>query len=239
MPMDSVAGFVDALRQYRLLEPAQLDEATRLQTRFAEPKALARELLQRNWLTAYQINQLFQGRGQDLVLDQYILLERLGEGGMGQVFKARHLHLGRIVALKVIRRERLAKPEAARRFQREILAAAALSHPNIVAALDAGEVGGTHFMVMEFVHGTDLARLVKEHGPLPVAQACDVIRQAALGLQHAFEKGMIHRDIKPHNLLVAKGARSVSEGQQAGVRGLASGVRKVEAIHAPSLTPGP
>jgi formylglycine-generating enzyme required for sulfatase activity len=117
------------------------------------------------------------------------------------VFKARHAKLGRIVALKLIRKERLESPVAVKRFQRECMAAARLDHPNVVRAYDADEDGGTHFFAMEYVEGTDLARLVKEKGPLSVAEACDCARQAALGLQHAFEKGMVHRDIKPHNLL--------------------------------------
>jgi serine/threonine-protein kinase len=214
MLIDSTDHFVQLLGQYPILEPSQLTEVRRsLQAGFADPKGLARELLERGWLTPYQINQLFQGRGGDLVLGSYVLLERLGEGGMGAVFKARHAKLGQVVALKLIRKQRLANPDAIRRFEREIRAAAQLSHPNIVHAYDAGEVAGTHFLVMEYVEGgIDLAKLVRRRGPLPVAEACDFIRQAALGLQHAHERGLVHRDIKPQNLLLANRARSVSEG---------------------------
>ena len=106
------------------------------------------------------------------------------------------------MALKLIRKERIDNPDAVRRFQREIRAAAQLDHPNIVRALDANEVGGTHLLVMEYVQGTDLAKLVKKDGPLPVDKACDYCRQAAVGLQHACERGLVHRDIKPHNLLL-------------------------------------
>src|SRR5262249_15065938 len=140
-----------------------------------------------------------------LVLGPYILLERLGEGGMGQVFKARNRKLGMIVALKVIRKERLANPDALRRFRREIRAAAQMFGPNVLRARDADEIEGTWFLAMEYVNGTDLGRLVKRNGPCPVAEACDYIRQAALGLQHAFERGLVHRDIKPSNLLVVSG----------------------------------
>jgi serine/threonine protein kinase/Leucine-rich repeat (LRR) protein len=203
-PVISVADFITALRRHSVLEPAQLQElARKLQARYADPKALGKELLQRGWLTPFQIHQLVQGRGQELILGQYLLLDRLGEGGMGQVFKARHRTLGRVVALKLIRKERVTSRDAVQRFQREIRAAAQLSHPNIVHAFDADEVGGTHFLVMEYVEGTNLAALVKELGPLPIAKACDYIRQAALGLQHAHERGLVHRDIKPANLLVA------------------------------------
>ncbi len=201
MPVDA-AGLASAIRQGRLLEPAQADELGRLQASFPEPRALAAELIRRGWLTPYQINQLMQGRGRDLFLGSYVLLERIGEGGMGAVFKARNWKLGRIVALKLIRKERLNNPDALRRFHREIRAAAQLDHPNIVRAFDADEVNGTHLLVMEYVQGTDLAKLVKAGGPLAVDKACDYVRQAALGLQHASERGMVHRDIKPHNLLL-------------------------------------
>jgi formylglycine-generating enzyme required for sulfatase activity/serine/threonine protein kinase len=216
MPVLTVSGLLKIAGQFRLLEPGQVQELVQQQGSFADARALARELLQRNWLTAYQVNQVFQGRGQDLLLGSYVILERLGEGGMGHVFKARNWKLGRIVALKLIRPERLKNPDAVRRFRREVQAAAQLTHPNIVAALDADEVRGTHFFAMEYVDGPDLARWVKQHGPMSVPAACEVIRQTALGLQHACERGMVHRDIKPHNLLVANRARSVSEGGAAG-----------------------
>src|SRR5579885_746744 len=213
MPVDSVAALVRALRDSRILEPSQLDTLTRqLAPRATDPRALARELMERGWVTPYQVNQLFQGRGQELVLGPYVLLERLGEGGMGQVFKARHRLLDRVSALKVIRKDRLQSADAIRRFHREIEAASKLDHPNIVAAYDAGEVGNTHFFAMEFVEGSDLGKLVKESGPLPVLTACEYVRQAALGLQHAFERGMVHRDIKPSNLLVTKAAGAEPSG---------------------------
>ncbi len=132
----------------------------------------------------------------------YQVLGWLGEGGMGQVYKARHLRLDRLVALKVIHAGRLADAEVLRRFQREARAAARLAHPHVVSIYDAGEAGGKHFLVMEYVEGTDLDRMVRTRGPLPIVQACDFVRQAALGLQHAHERGLVHRDIKPANLLV-------------------------------------
>src|SRR5208283_5376113 len=203
MTVGSVAGFVDTLQKNRLLQPAQLDELIRsLQGQCADARALARELIRRGWLTPYQINQLFQGRGPDLLLGSYIILERLGEGGMGLVFKARHQKMGRTVALKLIRKDRLVNPDAIRRFEREIRAMSQLSHPNIVTAHDADQVGENHFLVMEYVEGVDLAKLVQQCGPLPIDQAVAYIRQAALGLQHAHERGLVHRDIKPSNLLV-------------------------------------
>ncbi|HEV3257053.1 MAG TPA: protein kinase [Gemmataceae bacterium] len=203
MALASVASFLDDLRRYHVLEATHLDEvAGTLHAGFCGPRELAGDLIRRGWLTPYQANQLLLGRGQDLLLGSYVLLDRLGEGGMGQVFKARSWKLGRTVALKLIRKERLSHPDAVRRFRREIHAAAQLSHPNVVHAYDADEVNGTHFIAMEYVAGTDLARVVKQRGPLPVPEACEYVRQAALGLQHAFDRGLVHRDIKPHNLLL-------------------------------------
>jgi WD40 repeat protein/tRNA A-37 threonylcarbamoyl transferase component Bud32 len=209
MTIASVAHLLDALRRHGLLEPRQLEEVVRLQAVFPDPRLLARELVKRGWLTPYQVNQLFLGRGQELLLGSYVLLDKLGEGGMGAVFKARHQKLGRTVAVKVIRREHLARDGAVRRFQREIQAAARLVHANVVHAYDAEEVGGTCLLVMEYVEGTDLGKVVKRRGPLPDQEACEYIRQAALGLQHALEKGMVHRDIKPSNLLLTAGPNPV------------------------------
>jgi WD40 repeat protein/tRNA A-37 threonylcarbamoyl transferase component Bud32 len=133
---------------------------------------------------------------------RYQILEQLGRGGMGAVYKARHRLMERPVALKIINRDLMNHPTAVERFQREVRAAANLTHPNIVTAFDAEQAGNTHFLVMEFIPGTDLARVVSERGPLPLAKACEYVRQAALGLQHAYEHGMVHRDIKPHNLML-------------------------------------
>jgi serine/threonine protein kinase len=130
------------------------------------------------------------------------MLDQVGEGATGIVFKARQLHLDRIVALKVIRKEYLAHADTLRRFHREARAAARVAHPNVVTLYDAGQAGDWHYLVMEFVDGIDLGRWVHEGGRLPIGVACDYIRQASLGLQHAHERGLVHRDIKPGNLLV-------------------------------------
>ncbi|HEY7313356.1 MAG TPA: bifunctional serine/threonine-protein kinase/formylglycine-generating enzyme family protein [Gemmataceae bacterium] len=204
MAITTARNLIETLNRVRLLEPAQLDELSRgLAGRPADPLVLARELMQRGWLTPYQINQLFQGNGGDLMLGHYLLLERLGEGGMGQVFKAREQRLGRIVALKVLRKECVVKPDVLRRFHHEIQAAARLSHPNIVHAYDAEQIGDTHVFAMEYVEGIDLSRLVKQSGRLAMAQACEYVRQTAVGLQHLHNIGMVHRDIKPANLMRA------------------------------------
>jgi len=211
-----VDGFVEALLHNRLLEPEQEGEVIALQSRLGDPRLLAQELIRRSWLTPYQVNQLFLGRGNHLLLGQYILLERLGEGGMGQVFKASQGKLKRTVAIKIIRKELLNNPRVVARFLREIQAAGRLSHPNIVRALDAGEVDGTYYFAMEFVNGIDLDRLVKQSGPLRVEQACDFIAQAALGLQHAHGHGMVHRDIKPANLFVSRAQAGAGDPSQRG-----------------------
>ena len=133
---------------------------------------------------------------------RYQVQELLGVGGMGAVFKARHLLMERTVALKLINHDLIDQPGAVERFRREVKAAARLTHPNIVAAYDAEQAGDAHFLVMEYVEGASLARLVDAERPLAAALACDYVRQAALGLQHAHEQGMVHRDIKPHNLML-------------------------------------
>jgi serine/threonine protein kinase len=143
-----------------------------------------------------------QGRWTGLVLGNYVILEKIGAGGMGIVYKAQHRRMKRLVALKVLTPAISRSKPALARFQREVEAAAKLNHTNIVAAHDADEAQGTHFLVMEYVQGSDLAQRIKMHGPLPAAQAIDCIWQAARGLEHAHARGMIHRDIKPSNLLL-------------------------------------
>jgi tRNA A-37 threonylcarbamoyl transferase component Bud32 len=136
-------------------------------------------------------------------LGQYEILEQIGQGGMGRVYKALHTRLKRLVAVKLLPAQRLADPQAVARFQREVEAVGRLNHPNIVQALDANELDGQHFLVTEFVDGTDLSRLVRSGGRLPVPDACEIVRQAALGLQHAHEHGLVHRDVKPSNLMLS------------------------------------
>ncbi len=133
---------------------------------------------------------------------RYKVLDKLGEGGMGVVYRAEHRVMGRVVVLKVLNTGVTASPVAVDRFHREVRLASRLNHANIVTAFDADEAGGLHFLVMEFVEGKSLDQVVRARGPLPAALACECARQAAVGLQHAHEKGMIHRDIKPHNLML-------------------------------------
>ncbi|MBL8795901.1 MAG: serine/threonine protein kinase [Planctomycetia bacterium] len=210
MALGSTAALIDALVKYDLLTAEQLQEAMQhMKRRFNDPQTMARAMIQRNWLTPYQVNHLLQGHAKDLVLGAYLLLERLGEGGMGSVYKAKHKKLDRVVALKLIRRDLVASPEAIQRFRQEIETAAQLSHPNIVLAYDADEIDGTHFYTMEYVEGTTLGHLVRRSGPMSVTLACDYIRQAAQGLQHAHERGLVHRDIKPSNLMLTWTSKTI------------------------------
>jgi serine/threonine-protein kinase len=205
MPLSTIPELIALLRDNEMLPVSQSDSI------FADLEASGNDiaagvqwLVSRKWLTNYQGEQLLQGNPERLFPEPYILLEPLGEGGMGTVFKARHRFLDRIVALKLIRDDRIStNTEAIRRFQREARAAAQLSHPNIVIIYDASRSGDTHFIAMEYVEGIDLSKLVQRNGRLPILQACDFVYQAALGLQHAHERGMVHRDIKPSNLLAA------------------------------------
>jgi len=135
---------------------------------------------------------------------QYDILRELGAGGMGVVYLAKNKLMDRLEVLKVISTAMVHKTGALDRFLREIRAAAALSHDNVVKAHSAMQFGETLVFAMEYVEGDDLAKVVKAQGPLPIANACYYARQAALGLQHAHEKNMVHRDIKPHNLILAR-----------------------------------
>jgi serine/threonine protein kinase len=128
----------------------------------------------------------------------------LGAGGMGAVYQAEHRLMDRIVALKILHPDLLRHPRVVQRFRQEVKAAARLSHPNIVTAYDAEQAGEVHFLVMEFVDGISLAHLIAKKGSLEISTACNFARQAAKGLQHAFEAGMVHRDIKPHNLMLTR-----------------------------------
>ncbi len=193
----------------------------------ASPKdaeELARELVKQKKLTKFQVEQLYAGKGKSLTLGNYVILDKLGQGGMGVVLKAEHKRLKRLVALKVMSPVAVKTPDALKRFHREVEAAAKLRHPNVVATDDADEAKGTHFLVMEYVDGSDLSALVKKHGPLPVEQAIRCIMQAARGLEFAHEQGVIHRDIKPANLLIdAKGTVKILDMGLARIEGAVGG----------------
>jgi serine/threonine protein kinase len=203
MAMTSTLALLETLLQYGLLNHKQATSLPpQLRGRQASVRSLARAVLQRGWLNVYQINQVLVGRGRELVIGPYHVVDLLGQGGQSTVYKARHAADEFLVALKVIRQDLVGHPDAARQFLREMEAMARLNHPNIIQFLDADQTGGTFYCAMELAEGTDLNKHVRLNGPLPFAEACDYIGQAALGLQHAHEKSLIHRDIKPGNLFL-------------------------------------
>jgi serine/threonine-protein kinase len=228
--MLGTAEFLDALRQFSLLEAERLDDLQRkIQGRAVAARAVADKLIEKGWLTAYQVERLLNGRGNELVLGPYVVLDGLGKGGMGEVVKARHRILGRIDALKTIRSDSL-QSEAlvrrfVRRFVREAQAAARLRHANVVQVYGADQAGEVHYLALEYVEGTDLSALVDRDGPFPISVACEYVRQAALGLQHIHEAGLVHRDIKPSNLLLQPAAA----GKSAVVKVLDLGLARFEA----------
>src|SRR5579871_4340188 len=160
-----------------------------------DAEELVRELVRQKKLTKFQAEEVWWGKGRSLVLGNYLLLEKIGQGGMGAVYKAEHRRMKRIVAIKMLPPNMMKNPAAAARFQREVEAAAKLRYPNIVAADDADEANGVHFLVMEYVDGSDLSALVKKNGPLPVDKTVNYILQAARGLEFAHGEGVVHRDI--------------------------------------------
>jgi serine/threonine protein kinase len=196
--------FVDLMQKCGLLGDKRLDRTVReLAPTAPDARTLARQLIQRDLLTPFQANQLLMGKSQSLILGQYRLMERLGQGTMGQIFKAVHVAMGRLVTIKLIAPHVAADPEVRARFTREVHNLAQLTHPNILAAFDAFESDGLFVLVMEFVEGTDLARLVRSAGPLPVPLACNIVRQAAQALLHVHEKGLGCCHIRPVSILIA------------------------------------
>jgi eukaryotic-like serine/threonine-protein kinase len=197
-----VSRFLEPLGDERFLEPEQFDELTGAMLPLCqEPLILAKELAYRGWLTPYQAEQILTGQADALILGSYVLLEPIGEGGMGRVYRARNWKLNRIVAIKLIGEERMRQPAAMARFQREIRALGRIRHPNIVMAIDAEFRSDALYFAMEYFEGVNLAHLVAAEGPLSMAAACSFIMQTADALQHAHEMGLVHRDIKPSNLL--------------------------------------
>jgi serine/threonine-protein kinase len=203
MAIDSVFSFLDAVRQVQLLSPEQVDQvALELGPEYTDPRDLADYLLEIEWLTEYQYDAIFEDRLDALTLGHYQLLRRLGEGGVSEVFRAWDTVKGREVALKVLRRDLVSHQEGVRQFHREFRVVTGLSHPNVVKTFDAHQLDSVHYFAMEYVEGIDLHHHVASTGPLPIEQACDYARQAAQGLQHAHQMGLVHRDVKPANLFL-------------------------------------
>ena len=169
---------------------------------FADGEALAQDMIKSRLLTKYQAEQILGGKGKSLTMGKYQILEKIGAGGMGQVYKAFHSGTERIVAIKMILKKGKIDPEVVKRFEREVKAAAKLVHSNIITVFDADQADGRIFMVMEYIKGDDLGGILRKKGQLSVSEAVDYILQAARGLKYAHDQGVIHRDIKPGNILV-------------------------------------
>jgi serine/threonine protein kinase len=190
------------LQESRLFPEQELEAAIARLPDSDQARVIARDLIDQGLLTRFQARHLLRGKGSKLLLGQYRLVDFLGRGAAGRVYKATHAIMRRTVAVKVVSSNILTARDDLYLFQREVRAAAQLQHPNIIAAYDADEARGVHFFVMEYAEGPNLHELLRKLGPLPIGLACELMRQAALALQYAHEKGIVHRDIKPANLLV-------------------------------------
>ncbi|TWT75865.1 Serine/threonine-protein kinase PknA [Posidoniimonas polymericola] len=192
--------FEQALLASGLVPAAQVGEARELLNGDCNDHRLAAKLVELGLLNEWQVDQLSEGRTK-FSLGQYAIIDTVAKGGMGHVFKGEHQLLGRVEAIKVLPRSK-SRPEAIASFRQEIRAQAQLNHPNLVRVSYADRDGDTYFLVTEFVPGVDLRRLVRRTGPLPTGAAAWVVLQAAQGLEYAHRRGIVHRDVKPGNLLV-------------------------------------
>src|SRR5947209_15273587 len=208
MPVPSTRDeFLDVVRESGVVDETRLEafleEWYAVSSPPDDPWELAKDMLEGKLITPFQKELLLQGKRRGYIIaDKYILLGHLGSGGMGSVYLCEHKVMRRQVAIKVLPTAFARDPEYLQRFHREARAVAALDHPNIVRAYDVDHDGKIHFLVMEYVEGASLHELISKEGPLDVQRAADYISQAAAGLQHAHEAGLVHRDIKPGNLLV-------------------------------------
>ncbi len=199
---------IELVEKSQLAEPAALQKA--LQeiraehdgTLPADPVELAKALQKHKLVTRWHCEKLLQGKYKGFFLGKHKLLGHIGSGGMSSVYLAEHMKMHDLRAIKVLPQSKLGKSSYLARFQQEAKAIASLNHPNIVRAYDIDNQKDTHYIVMEYVDGDDLQTLVKKKGPLPFDKVADYIAQAAHGLQHAHEVGLIHRDVKPANVLI-------------------------------------
>jgi serine/threonine protein kinase len=203
----SCTEFIECLEKSKVLDKQRLEAfLQRLQTMEGapdSPKALALFMIREGLLTPFQGEQLLQGKYRNFFIrDKYKVMERLGSGGNGIVFLCEHTLMRRLVAIKVLPTSLASDPGIVERFRREARAAAQLKHPNIVTAHDVDQVGKMHFLVLEHIDGHNLHHIVKACGPMDPVRAAHYIRQAAEGLQHAHDLGLVHRDIKPGNMLL-------------------------------------
>ncbi len=203
----TIQNFVDLGLKSGLLERAVLQDCQRCWKDTgampSTPLQLADALIERGVLTRFQAEKLMTGRWRGFIIaGKYRLLERLGAGGMGAVYLAEHVHMGRKVALKILPLAQANDEASLKRFYREARAVARLDHPNIVRAHDIDHEDKLHFLVLEFVDGCNLHDFIRKNGVIAPERAAHFIRQSALGLQQAHEAGLVHRDMKPGNLLL-------------------------------------
>ena len=166
-------------------------------------EVLLSKLVQDGHITSFQSDKLKAGKSSDIYFGDYVVIDKLGQGGMGTVLLAKHRRMDRLVAIKVLPITALESKDAVARFYQEVKVAAKLTHPNIVHAYDAGEHHGFHYLVMEYVPGYDLAEVLAQLGPVPLPMALDYLKQACKGLDYAHGKGVVHRDVKPSNILLS------------------------------------
>jgi len=205
MPVATSNQFLEALRKSGLVEETVLDEALgRYAGTTEEPVKIAEYLVQSKIITSFQAKSLLGGRYKGLMIGAYRVMDKIGAGGMGIVYLGEHEKLKRRVAIKILPEDKTRDKLSLERFYREARAAAALDHPNIVKAFDVNEHNGMHYLVMEYIDGTNLQKYVDTKGPLPWKTAVNILIQSCKGLQHASERNMVHRDIKPANILVDK-----------------------------------
>ncbi len=195
--------FLEAIEKCGLIANPEIDNIRRsILPQCGNLEEFARALIATGHITKFQATVISLGRAHKLALGNYLLVRKIGSGGMGDVFLAEHRLMKRKVALKILAAKLIRDKKALQRFQQEVEAAARLSHVNIVTAFDADEAQGYHFLVMEYVEGKDLSLFIRSTGPMGVQKAVKCILQAARGLAYAHEQGVIHRDVKPHNLLL-------------------------------------
>ena len=199
---------LELIEKSKLVDPAAFDAHRELLAaksdinQLQDPVALCKSFEDAGLLTRWQSEKILQGKYKGFFLGKHKLLGHIGTGGMSSVYLGEHIVLKHRRAVKVLPKSKLGKTSYLERFQREAKAIASLSHPNIVRAYDIDHEKDTHYIVMEYIEGVDLQILVKKHGPLPYALVADYIAQAARGLQHAHDQGLIHRDVKPANFLI-------------------------------------
>ena len=198
-------AFLDAVRAADLLTSVQFARAeATIPHDVSTTVEAARALMAVGYLTKFQAERILAGRTDGFHLGPYVILDQIGRGSMGRVYKAKHRTMNRAVAIKLLSSGVTRTAADRQALQKEVRSVAQLNHPNIVTAYDANELADRHYLVLEYVDGPNLETMVRERGPLPVIEACELAMQIAMGLSHAHSHGVIHRDLKPSNLLVAR-----------------------------------